>query len=118
MGLRRMEVPGCQFYEVLPAFWGCYLPYKVLPASLEIPRLKTKPCLFAVWTGLDQARLGVVGGGEEGCCFLSLSGCGHRALVRAAHLRNGELGRLRSLISAKVNHCATLGYVVHPEAFK
>ena len=82
------------------------------PASLELP--KTKPCLFTSWTELGQARLGVAGG----CSFLSLSGCGHSALVRAAHLRNGELGGLRGFIAAKVDHCATLGHIVHPEAFE
>lgn len=72
------------------------------------------------WAGLGLARLDVPGcvwavGGEV---LFSVSGCGHRALVGAAHLRNGELGGLRGLIAAKVNHCATLGHVVHPEAFK
>lgn len=42
---------------------------------------------------------------------------GQRALVRAAHLRNGKLCGLRGLVSAKVYHRATLGHVVHPEAF-
>lgn len=37
---------------------------------------------------------------------------------RASHLRNGELGGLGGLITATVNHCATLGYVVDPEAFE
>lgn len=85
--------------------WRCCLLCGLLPVSMGMPRLRTKPCLFPGWAGLGLARLDVAAGTP-----FSVSGC--------AHLRNGELGGLGCLITSKVNHGATLGHVVHPEAFK
>lgn len=93
--------------EVLSALWDA--------ASLcgdALTENKTLSVPWRVWARPVQAGCGC--GGAVFC----LSGCGHRTLVGAAHLRNGELGGLRGLIASKVNHCATLGHVVHPEAFK
>lgn len=107
MGLRSIEAPGCQLYEVLPALEGA--------ASLVGCCLSENKTLSVPW--LDGA-----GSGQAGCGWGVLFSVSFwvwsQGLVRAAHLRNGKLGGLRGLVTAKVDHCATLGYVVHPEAFK
>ena len=112
-GLGRHPVGCCPPCGVLPTLevlsaWGA--------ASLHGDAPTENKIWSVPWLGWAGLGLGV--GGWGGGTVFCLSGCGHRALVGAAHLRNGELGGLRGLIAAKVNHCATLGHVVHPEAFK
>lgn len=83
-------------------------------ASLSGNALTENKILFVSWLGWARPEvwLGLL------FSFPLWVGCGFRNLMRAAHLRNGELGGLRGLITTKVNHCATLGHTVDPEAFK